>query len=83
MSKILVLGLDNLVQKFKLEYSDYIKVNNVSFYILKKSISINDVNVNFGEFSRIIYMNNFFSKKEYNFFNSFDEKIKISYFFKI
>lgn len=81
MSKILVLGLDNLVHKFKLEYSDYIKVNNVSFYILKKNISINDVKVNFDKFSRIIYMNNSFSKKEYNFFNSFDEKIKISYFF--
>ena len=63
MSKILVLGLDNLVHKFKLEYSDYIKVNNVSFYILKKNISINDVKVNFDKFSRIIYMNNSFSKK--------------------
>ena len=56
MSKILVLGLDNLVHKFKLEYSDYIKVNNVSFYILKKNISINDVKVNFDKFSRIIFM---------------------------
>ena len=35
MSKILVLGLDNLVHKFKLEYSDYIKVNNVSLHIEK------------------------------------------------
>ncbi len=81
MSKILVLGLNNLVHKFKLEYSDYIKVNNVSFYILKKDISINNVKVNFDEFNKIIYMNDSFSKNEYNFFNSFDEKIKISYFF--
>lgn len=81
MSKILVLGLDDLIHKFKSEYADYIKANNVSFYILKKNISINDVKVNFFEFSKIIYMNDSFSENDYNFFNAIDKRIKISYFF--
>lgn len=81
MSKILVIGLDNLVNKFKLEYADYIAVNSISFFILNKDISINDVKVNFVKFSRIIYMNDSFSKNDYYFFNSLDKRIKISYFF--
>ena len=81
MSKILVIGLDYLVDKFKLEYSDYVVVNSVSFFILNKDISINDVKVNFVEFSRIIYMNDSFSKNDYYFFNSLDKRTKISYFF--
>ena len=67
MSNILVLGLDDFIQKFKLEYSEYIKKNKISFYILKNNISVNEVEVDFTEFSKIIYMNDSFSKKDYDF----------------
>ncbi len=81
MSKILVLGLDNLVQKFKLEYSDYIDKKTIYFHIIEKNISVNDLKINFSEFSRIIYMNYSFTKNDYDFFNAFDKSIQISYFF--
>ena len=81
MSNILVLGLDDFIQKFKLEYSEYIKKNKISFYILKNNISVNEVEVDFTEFSKIIYMNDSFSKKDYDFFNNFDSNVQISYFF--
>lgn len=81
MNKILVLGVDDLIHKFKSEYSAYMRDNNFSFHIIEENISVNDIKVNFIDFRRIIYMNNSFSKNDYDFFNAFDERIQISYFF--
>jgi lipopolysaccharide/colanic/teichoic acid biosynthesis glycosyltransferase len=81
MNKILVLGVDDLIHKFKSEYSAYMGDNNFSFHIIEENISVNDIKVNFIDFRRIIYMNNSFSKNDYDFFNAFDERIQISYFF--
>lgn len=83
MNKILVIGLDNFIQKFKSEYEYHTKVNDISFLIIEENTFIKDLDFNSELYDQMIYMNDNFTKEDYKLLNDLSRKIKISYYFNI